>query len=408
MKGFFSKEQTKSASRPDGKSYSCASCGLYQHKLHPRMESFGKGKKGILNIGEAPGQTEDEKGKQWQGKAGRILQRVYRRLGIDLFEDCRSIDSANCRPTDENGNNRPPTPFEIACCRKRVFQAIEEFKPKLIVLFGNSPVISFIGSRWKKDLGGIGKWRGYAIPDRESRAWVCPTFHPSFVERSEKDPVVEVIWEADLENALKCLDKPFPVFQDEREQVEIISDLSPLTEIQDGIVCLDYETTGLKPYLEGHRIVTAAIADSDEHAFAFVLPESRREQFPFIRLLKNPNVQKVVHNSKFEQIWTELILGFPIVGLEWCSMNTAHILDNREGATGLKFQTYINFGVPDYDSSVSPYLKATDRKRGANSSNRIMEAMSDPKKRRELLIYNGMDTIFGRRLALKQMEESLH
>ena len=75
MQGFFTKQQTQSISRPDGKVHSCASCGLYQHVQSPRMVPFGNFKKRILNIGKAPDETDDEKGRPFQGRAGIITAR---------------------------------------------------------------------------------------------------------------------------------------------------------------------------------------------------------------------------------------------------------------------------------------------------------------------------------------------
>ena len=79
----------------------------------------------------------------------------------------------------------------------------------------------------------------------------------------------------------------------------------------------------------------------------------------------------------------------------WCSMHAAHVIDNRSKFTSLKFQVYVNFGIGDYDSSVSKYLKGKDPTR----PNRIDEAPIE-----ELLMYCGLDSLFCHRLALKQME----
>jgi len=79
-------------------------------------------------------------------------------------------------------------------------------------------------------------------------------------------------------------------------------------------------------------------------------------------------------------------------------MMAAHILDNRPGVTSLKFQTYINFGIIDYESEVSPYLKAVDSKNG-NALNRIFEA--DEKK---LMEYCSLDSIYEYRLAMWQIK----
>jgi len=107
MSGFFSKKETQSLQRPDGKMLSCPVCGLYKTALSPRMQPHGNFKKGILNLGEAPGETEERRGKQWQGKAGKVLKNAYAKLGIDLFDDCLNYNAVNCRPTKDGGNRTP-------------------------------------------------------------------------------------------------------------------------------------------------------------------------------------------------------------------------------------------------------------------------------------------------------------
>jgi DNA polymerase len=231
MEGFFTKKETASKTRPDSKSYSCAACGLYRDCKNPRIKPYGNFKKKILNIGEAPGEYEDLKGKPWQGKTGRLLKQTYEKLGIDLFNDCLNINAVLCRPTTKDGENRAPTNYEAECCRKSILKLINEYKPKVIVLFGNTAVFSLIGHRWKKDLGGIMKWRGWQIPDQDFNAWICPTFHPSYVHRAKSNPynydgrtAEETIWVQDLREAILCLKTPFPVYQE--PIIKIIKNLS--------------------------------------------------------------------------------------------------------------------------------------------------------------------------------------
>ena len=57
--GFFTRKETESKTRPNGKTLSCTSCGLYKRVISPKMQPFGNFKKGIMNIGEAPGEIED-------------------------------------------------------------------------------------------------------------------------------------------------------------------------------------------------------------------------------------------------------------------------------------------------------------------------------------------------------------
>jgi uracil-DNA glycosylase len=400
LQGFFPTKTKQPAFRGNKKLASCASCGLFKGVQSPQMEAYGKFKKGILNVGEAPGETEDRRGKQWQGKMGKELQDTYRGLGIDLFEDCLNINAINCRPVDKDGTNRTPTSQEIACCHSRVMSVIEEHKPRMIVALGGAAVESLLLNRWKKDLGGISKWRGWIIPDRDFNARICPVFHPSFVHRGEKKEA-ETIWTQDLKRALHYLDSPFPKWKDERGQIEIIDDLRVLGDLS-GTIAIDYETTGLKPHAVGHQIVCASVADRDDHSFSFLLPDDPDKRRPLIKLIRNPRIEKIAQNIKFEEAWSVHKLGYPIKNWTWDTMLAAHVLDNRTGITGLKFQVYINFGLPDYDSEIEPYLKAKGGD-GGNGFNRILELLKLPGGKEKLLTYCGMDSLFERRIAMKQM-----
>src|SRR3954468_9557049 len=86
------------------KTYTCISCGLYKDVLSPRMQPFGNFKREIMIVGEGPGKNEDRRGKPWQGRAGGVIKDALEDLGINLFEDCVSLNSVNCRPPD----NRAP------------------------------------------------------------------------------------------------------------------------------------------------------------------------------------------------------------------------------------------------------------------------------------------------------------
>lgn len=399
--GFFHKEMSqslKTSGRLDsGKPATCASCGLYKNVSSPRMAPFGEFKKKILNIGEAPGAEEDKRGRQWQGKVGQRLQREYRALGFDLFKDCLNINAVNCRPTDGNAN-RTPTGREIACCRARVMKTIKENSPKVIVLVGEKAVESIIGTLWKKDLGGISKWRGFAIPDQTLRAWICPVWHPSYLERNQDSPEMNLVWRRDLKNALNMIHVPFPDYSDAEKRVrlpnedEVESILARILKSKTSF-SFDYETTGRKPHAEGHQIVCVSLCFSEEEAYAFPLPKERsRSMKLWKRVLSDSRIPKEAFNMKFEHTWTEILLKTEIKGWSWDAMLASHILDNRPGICSLKFQTYVNFGVAGYDEEVEPYLKSTSK--DGNALNRIKELWEDSEGRKKLMIYCGMDSLF--------------
>ena len=406
MSGFFSKKETQSKSRIDGKTHSCAACGLYRFVHSPKMKPFGNFKKGIMNIGEAPGETEDHRGRQWQGKAGRLLRRTYDKLGIDLFEDCVNVNAVNCRPISPTGANRPPTSDEVGHCRSViVLKAIQKYQPKVIVLLGGTAIDSVIGHRWSGNTSeSVNKWRGWTIPDRDFKCWICPTFHPSYLERTGLKKELMNIWQQDLERAVSRIEEPWPRFK--KPEIEIVSDLQFLdAQANGGLMAFDYETTGIKPHKKGHRIRTVSIADREDHCWAFEMPKTRRERVPFRCWLKNANIRKMAHNMKFEEAWSRTIMKEPVQGWEWDSMLAAHMLDNRTGISGLKFQTYVNFGIVDYSSDVDPFLRSTKAGEGGNAFNKIDDLLKTKSGKQKLLEYNALDSIYEYRLALKQMEK---
>ncbi len=403
MKGFFSKEQTTKA---DGqmKGYSCATCGLYKYTLSPKMNPYGKFKKGIMVIGEAPGEDEDRRSKPWQGKMGKVLQKKYKQLGIDLFEDCVSLNAINCRPVDDKGANRPPTDQEIACCRSKVVTAIKQYQPKVIILQGGAPLSTMFGDKWTGELGGITKWRGWAIPDREYRAWICPTFHPSYIERQEKESEVHALWQDDLEQAIKKAGEPFPEYKDEEKCIVTTDDIEgTLRKFNTpSMMAFDIETTGLKPYdTSSHQIVSISFCNNEEEAWAIPFPKTKKELKLLKKLLENPEVKKIAANMKYEDNWLTVLHNIRTSPWLFDTMQASHILDNRHGITSLSFQSYVRFGVPEYDQEVSPYLKSSD----SHGVNRIMELTKGKASFRKLLLYNGIDSLMTFRLAMAQMKE---
>jgi len=412
MNGFFDKDQLHSGAYKSEKGVlSCASCGLYKTATTPKMKPFGEFKKGIMVIGEGPCEDDDLKGIPWQGKLGRVLQRKYKELGIDIFKDCISLHAVNCWPSDKKGNNRTPSDHEIACCRQKVLLAIQQYKPKVIILQGNSAISSIItGYRWKGNPSGISAWRGWTIPDREFGAWVCPTFHPSFIERQEQANEAVVIWTNDLRQAIAKADVPFPIYEDERRQVILYKSGTPalntmlknILREKPSLLAFDIETTGLKPYnKENHQIVSISFCYEDDKAHALLMPSEGKDFRLVKKILECPDIGKIAANMKHEDNWLSTLCGISTNPWNFDTMQAAHILDNRPGVTGLKFQSYIKFGLSGYEQEISPFLKSPD----ANTPNRISELTKDKDALNKLLTYNGIDSLVTFRLAAVQKIE---
>lgn len=391
MEGFFSKKETESNFRPDGKTYSCASCGLYKDCQSPRMKPYGNGKKGIVNIGMLT-ISDDERGKPWQGKTGRFLRRIYEEQGIDLFEDCINIPAVFCY-TDK------PTNYNVACCRSKLMKYLAEIQPKMIFLYGMNAVDSVIGHRWKKDMSSIDKWRGWQIPDQELKSWLHPMLDPNFVGNATAE--ILTVFKNDFIKAVEKLEEPFPRFK--KPNIKVIEDLSVLDSINTQQVAFDYETTGKKPHSAGHRIICCSVAYTENDVYVFMMPKTKKEREPFLRVLTNPKIGKIAQNMKFEHTWSRERLRVEVTPWDWDTMLATHIIDNRSGVTGLKFQMYVQFGVIDYSSEIEPYLRAKDEK-DSNAINQIEELLKKPGGKEKLLTYCAMDSIGEFRLAQRQIK----
>ena len=401
MSGFFSKKETESISAVGGKIHSCASCGLYRDCRSPKMKPYGNFEKGIMCIGDHPSKTDDAKGIPWQGSDGKLLQQTFNQMGIDLFGDCINLNAINCMTP----NSRRESPAEINHCRSvLVWKAIKEYQPKVILLFGEAAVASVIGYQWSGG-GGFSKWRGFCIPDQDLKAWVCPVFHPKDILRSDKARDMLTLWKNDLNDALEKAEQPFPRFR--QPNIHIEKDLRFLKENKASLCAFDYETTGLKPQAKGHRIVCASIATSENDVYAFLMPKTKKGRLPFRKWLYNRQVSKMAHNIKFEDTWGSQILKVRTRGWEWDSMLAAHVLDNRPGITGLKFQMYAQFGAADWSTEVDSYLKS-DNKQGGNTLNSVQKLLKTKKGTEDLLTYCALDSVYEYRLAVKQMEMLNH
>ena len=385
---------------------SCTKCGLDKKCQSPNMGVTGEGKKGILIIGEASGADEDEYGEQWMGEAGAKLRKALKNNRLDLDRDCWKINALGCRPTKTSDkgkvSNRTPTPKEIEYCRASVEKAIKELKPTYIWLLGGAALKSFYGTRQRKIT--VEKFRGLKFHDSTYDCWVFPTMHPSMLVRHKRDEYIASTFKLDIRRMAKFVGNPKPTY------IDPFKSISCLTEYDDVITILkqvlkkkppffyDYESTGLKPYLKGHKIasISFAISKTEAYSFPYMYPHWTKPQLKkirklFVKILEDPDIEKAAQNLKFEDIWSRVILKATMRGQAWCTMDAAHVIDDRHMITGLKWQLFQRYGIEDYAKDVAAKLKAPKgTSLGTNAFNKVME-IPLPK----LLKYGGVDSLGG-------------
>jgi hypothetical protein len=269
-----------------------------------------------------------------------------------------------------------------------------------------------IGHLWRESPGPVSRWVGWQIPCRRWNAWVCPTYHPSYVKRSEdaRNPVPRLFYERHLKAACRLKGRPWPDgAPHDDDRIEVVMDPDDAARKLDSChtgcaeIAFDYETDRLKPDHPDAQIVCCSVASpemSGEGVLAFAYPWHGKAVAATKRLLTNPDIKKIGYNCKFESRWTQAKLGCKVRGWVHDGMIAAHALDSRSGVTSLKFQAFARLGVEDWSETVKPYLRAD----GGNAPNRVWDFVRTYGMH-ALLTYCGLDSLYEYRVGELQRKE---
>lgn len=411
MEGFFSESELITTSFHIPLSTKCGKCGLYKQCHSPKIPVNSKGKKGILLIGEAPGQTEDEEGKFFIGKSGSFLWERLSKFGIKR-QDCSITNALICRPP----NNRKPTSQEIEHCRANVFNVIKERQPHVIIPMGEAAIESLIRPMWKGTIDSVSRWVGWQIPDQKLNAWICPNFHPSYLLRQQRGefgkeaiskygreghPVLNRLFDKYLQQAVSKKERPWKTIPDYTTEVEVLYNPKDIyAAIKDiykakKVTAFDYETTGLKPEWGYSKIICCSLSNGTR---TIAYPWKGKAIEATKRLLES-DIPKVASNMKFETRWSvcKNTFGTRIRNWYWDTMLASHWMDYRTGITSIKFLSYVYFGLEKYDKHIEPFLKSN----APNEPNNIHKI-----DMQSLLLYCGLDSLLEWKVAEVQIKET--
>jgi uracil-DNA glycosylase family 4 len=158
----------------------CRDCVLHQAAKTVCLIGDGPVPCDVMLIGEAPGAEEDEEGRPFVGKSGKVLDQALEQAGLPrnaIFV----TNTAKCRPP----KNRPPKPAEIQACRKYLDGELNEVRPRFILLLGGTAlkIVRMKGvEKHRKDIFNYGG------------AKVSVTFHPAARGRKRRS-----MFQADIE-----------------------------------------------------------------------------------------------------------------------------------------------------------------------------------------------------------------
>ena len=135
----------------------------------------------VMIIGEAPGREEDIQGVPFVGRAGRLLDKMFRQIGLtrnkDQLNDNLTKTAYICnvipwRPP----HNRDPSTDEIEMMLPFLKRHISLIQPKIIVAMGNISCRALIGQT------GITKLRGNWLTF--DKIPLMPMCHPAYLLRN--------------------------------------------------------------------------------------------------------------------------------------------------------------------------------------------------------------------------------
>lgn len=318
----------------------CTLCKL--HKTAEYVCLLGQGPEpcDIMVIGEAPGEREDDSGKPFVGRSGKLLETELARIGLPR-KRVFITNAVSCRPPE----NRTPKKAEIAACKKWLDYQVAMVKPKFVLILG-ATALKAIGVE-----EGIKKLRGK--PFEKDGITYLPTFHPAFILRSpDKSPV----FSSDLDRFKEIVDFG-GIPREKNLDFEIVDSWKKVeTMLEDlrGEISFDLETTCLYPWDKEAGITSYGFGTKRKQ---WLFPGTGHPQCNWsladIKKIVKQVDRKIhdcliiTHAGKYDCLWMEVhhqVHWRP----DFDTMIAHYILDENTNH-GLDLLASMFLGAPDYD-----------------------------------------------------------
>lgn len=155
----------------------CRKCILYQTAMHA-VAGEGDPHAQIMFIGEAPGRIEDQTGRPFVGRAGRLLDQLLQSIGLE-----RSAVFITSVIKHRPPANRQPKPNEVKACSNWLRRQLFLIQPKMVVTLGRFG-LEFFMPKAKISLihGTIQEAYKY-----EKQFTLFPLYHPAAGLRSTRN-----------------------------------------------------------------------------------------------------------------------------------------------------------------------------------------------------------------------------
>ena len=149
----------------------CEKCTLCSTR-RKTVPGEGNARARLMCVGEGPGETEDQTGRPFVGRAGELLTAMLAAIELPR-EEVFIANVVKCRPPQ----NRKPLPDEMEACLPYLRRQIQLIKPTVLLALGSTAAEGLLGV--KRSLGElrlkVHRWDG--IP-------LIVTYHPAALLRN--------------------------------------------------------------------------------------------------------------------------------------------------------------------------------------------------------------------------------
>jgi DNA polymerase I-like protein with 3'-5' exonuclease and polymerase domains/uracil-DNA glycosylase len=311
----------------------------------------------IVLVGGFPTGIDARTKAAFSSKHGYLLRRVAEDLRRELPKDEQPrlawANAVRCVPPfDEKHHKYAVTAAIAQNCGAHLLAWLENSGAGVVVLFGEDAAraVGLKGTNFREMRGGV-----FQV-DKFRAVVTYSTFEP------HKRPGLLPVMTTDIRKAFRLAasaehgqDVTAEVITDAREIPRVLEEIRTAADRrleEKGkplAVSLDTETTSLKPYLPGERIIAMSLSWKDGHGIAF--PYRHREagfgeediagiDAALERLVNSPSVYLVAANGKFDAQWLRENAGLRVPAFQYDVLLAEHALDeDKKGNYSLKAQT---------------------------------------------------------------------
>lgn len=180
----------------------CTQCSLHETRIKV-VPGEGNPNARIVFVGEAPGQSEDQQGRPFVGRAGKLLDNIIQAMGFDR-RDVFICNILKCRPP----KNRDPQADEIQACIGFLYRQLEIIAPEIIIALGAHAAKTLLDTN--TPIGQLrGKVHEYSPGPQAQPIKLVATYHPAYLLRNYTPDARLKVWQ-DMKIVLSELGLPIP------------------------------------------------------------------------------------------------------------------------------------------------------------------------------------------------------